>query len=112
ATNLAAREQTLHDELQELRSPQHLALAAQAAGMVVPTSACTVRLAAGTTDPNCTPSTRDNAPRLRPRPPKKPAVLNPAPVVVTVPPAAGQAQESGRPNGRQNGRNGQRGGRR
>ena len=48
--NLAAREQTLHDELQALRNPQNLAAQAQAAGMVVPQSSCTVQLAAKTTD--------------------------------------------------------------
>jgi hypothetical protein len=89
--NLAAREQTLHDELQSLRDPQHLAAAAQQAGMVVPQSSCTVRLAAGTTEGDCTAATPDNTPPLLPRPPKKPHVLNPDPIVVTVdpPPGAG-----------------------
>lgn len=84
ATNLAAREQTLHDDLQELRSPQHLADLAQSAGMVVPESACTVRLAAGTIEPGCGPASAANTPRLDARPPGKPAVLAPPPVVVVV----------------------------
>jgi hypothetical protein len=88
-TSLAAREQTLHDQLQELRSPQHLATEAQAAGMVVPDSACTVRLAAGTTESDCTAATADNTPRLQPEKPKLPQVYAPAPTVVTVPPAPG-----------------------
>ena len=92
ASNLGAREQTLHDELQVLRSPQELGLRAQRAGMVLPDSACTVRLAAGTTEGGCTPATADNTPPLLPRPPKKPHVLNPAPVVVVVPPAPGTTQ--------------------
>ncbi len=89
ATNLAAREQTLHDELQDLRSPQHLASLAQTAGMVVPESSCTMRLAAGTTEQDCMPASAANTPRLLAQPPKKPHVLNPDPFVVLVPPAAG-----------------------
>ena len=86
--NLAAREQTLHDELQSLRNPQNLAAQAQAAGMVVPQSSCVVRLAAKTTENGCAPATADNTPPLLPRPPKKPPVLNPDPIVVTLPGAA------------------------
>lgn len=91
STNLAAREQTLHDDLQELRNPQNLATLAQAAGMVVPQSACTVRLAEGTTEGGCSAADPGNTPRLLPRPPRKPRVLDPAPVVVVVP--AGTAGE-------------------
>jgi GAF domain-containing protein len=92
ANNLGAREQTLHDELQVLRSPQHLATAAQAAGMVVPESACTLRLAEQTAEKGCTPATGDNTPRLDAEPAEKPPVLDPAPYVVLVPPAAGTGQ--------------------
>ena len=100
--NLAAREQTLHDELQALRNPQNLAAQAQAAGMVVPQSSCTVQLAAKTTASDCAPATADNTPPLLPRAPKKPPVLDPAPIVVTVPPAAGT--ETGRHHGQRGGR--------
>ena len=96
--NLAAREQTLHDELQTLRNPQNLAARAQAAGMVVPESACMVRLAARTTEGGCEPATAENTPTLLPRPQKKPPVLDPAPIVVTLPPAPGT--EIGRNGGR------------
>jgi hypothetical protein len=88
STNLAAREQTLHDDLQQLRSPQHVATLAQAAGMVVPPTACTVHLAAGTTDKNCAAADATSTPRLLPEPPQKPAVLDPKPLVVEVPAAA------------------------
>ena len=103
--NLAAREQTLHDDLQNLRDPQKLAAAAQAAGMVVPDSACTVRLATQTADGDCGPATADATPPLNPRPPKKPAVLNPAPVVVTAPPVAetGAGHHGGRHHGGRHG---------
>jgi cell division protein FtsB len=87
--NLAAREQTLHDELQNLRDPQDLAARAQQAGMVIPQSSCTLRVAAKTTKNDCAPATPDNTPPLLPRPPKKPPVLDPAPFVVIVPPAPG-----------------------
>ena len=97
--NLTAREQTLHDELQDLRSPQHLATLAQQAGMVVPQSSCTVRLAARTTEQGCVPATPDNTPTLLARPPKKPGVLDPAPYVVLVPPAPGSGQHGGRHHG-------------
>jgi hypothetical protein len=89
ANNLAAREQTLHSELQTLNDPQHLAARAQGLGMVVGESACTVRLANQTADSDCAPATAANTPQLLARPPKKPPVLNPAPIVVEVPAAPG-----------------------
>jgi hypothetical protein len=101
ADNLTAREQTLHAELQDLRSPQHLATLAQEAGMVIPQSACTVRLAAGTTEQGCAAATADNTPPLWPKPPKKPTVLNPAPFVVLVaaPPTATGKHHGGKHHG-------------
>jgi hypothetical protein len=83
--NLAAREQTLHSELQALNDPQQLAAKAQGLGMVVGEGPCTVRLAAGTTDSSCAPATADNTPPLLGQPPKKPHVLDPDPIVVMVP---------------------------
>jgi hypothetical protein len=112
SSNLAAREQTLHDELQALRDPQNLATLAQASGMVVPESACTLRLDAGTTDSGCAPATPENTPPLLPRPPRKPPVLDPAPIVVTLPPVAdtGTGNQQGQQQGQQQGRPGGRGG--
>jgi cell division protein FtsB len=113
ADNLTAREQTLHDELQTLRDPQHLATLAQQAGMVVPQSACTVRLAAGTTEQGCQAAPPDGAVPLLPRPPKKPPVLDPEPFVVLVPPPAGTVagDQGGHQGGHQGGRHhGQRAG--
>jgi cell division protein FtsB len=89
SNNLAAREQTLHDELQALRDPQNLGERAKEAGMVMPQSSCTVRLAAQTTESDCTPATDANTPRMLAQPPKKPHVLNPDPIIVTLPPVAG-----------------------
>jgi cell division protein FtsB len=104
--NLAAREQTLHDELQDLRDPQNLAARAQAAGMVVAQTSCTVRLAARTTDHDCVPATDANTPSLLPRAPKKPKVLDPDPVVVMLPPVAGSGGQGGQ-NGHHGGHHGQ-----
>ena len=84
ASNLTAREQTLHDELQDMRNPQHVALLAQRAGMVIPENSCILRLSAGRAQDGCTPATRDNTPSLLPKPPVKPAVLDPPPEVVVV----------------------------
>jgi cell division protein FtsL len=85
AANLTARQQTLHDELQELRDPQRVAQLAQQAGMVIPESACTLRLGAAKLGGDCAAATAANTPTLLGQPPKKPAVLNPAPHVVLVP---------------------------
>lgn len=104
STNLAAREQTLKDELQELRSPQHLAVQAQGAGMVVPESACTVRMAAGTTSQGCAAATDLNTPRLEAKPPAKPAILDPAPTVVLVDPPATTQEPQGQQQGQRQGR--------
>jgi hypothetical protein len=104
--NLTAREQTLHDELQDLRSPQNLATLAQRAGMVVPQSACTVRLAAGTTEQGCLAATADNTPTLLARPPKKPGVLDPKPFVVLVPPVPGGGHHGGHHGGKHHGQGG------
>ena len=108
SSSLAAREQTLHDQLQALRDPQELARRAQAAGMVVADSACTVRLAAQTADDGCTPALPDNKPSLEPRPHKKPSVLDPDPVVITVAPPPGST--AGQPGGHGAGHGGRHGG--
>ena len=95
SNNLAAREQTLHSEIEALNDPQKLATRAQGLGMVVPEDSCTVRLGTQTTDKNCAPATGANTPALLPRPPKKPAVLNPKPVVVRIPAGAGHHSHPG-----------------
>jgi hypothetical protein len=75
--------------------------------MVVPQSSCTLRLARKTTESGCAPATADNTPTLLPRPPKKPPVLNPDPIVVTLPPVPGTATGSG--TGHHGGRGGHNG---
>ena len=92
ADTLAAREQTLRMELDDLRNPQRVALEAQEMGMVIPSAPVFLDLRTGRTSGVRTPATRENAIRLLPPAPVKPAILAPAPTVVEVPadPATGQ----------------------
>jgi hypothetical protein len=87
ADTLAAREQTLRMELDELRNPQRVALEAQQMGMVIPAAPVFLDLETGRTTGVRTPATRENAIQLRPPAPVKPAVLAPAPTIVEVPAA-------------------------
>lgn len=87
ADTLAAREQTLRMELDELRNPQRVALEAQQMGMVIPAAPVFLDLRSGTTNGVRTPATRENAIQLLPPAPVKPAVLAPKPTVVEVPAA-------------------------
>lgn len=98
AVNLTARQQTLQDELQALRDPQRVAVLAQQAGMVIPESACTLRLGGSKPEGQCAAATAANTPTLLGQPPKKPSVLEPAPNVIVVP-APSNADDRGR-NGR------------
>jgi cell division protein FtsB len=85
ADTLAAREQTLRMELDELRDPQRVATQAQEMGMVIPSAPVFLDLESGTTSGVPTPATRENAIQLQPPAPIKPANLAPAPIVVEVP---------------------------
>lgn len=64
ATNLAAREQTLQMELDELRNPQRVATQAQQMGMVVPAAPTFLTLGGGAVEGVKTPATpADPAPQ-------------------------------------------------
>lgn len=82
AASLTAREQTLRMELESLRDPQRVALAAQQMGMVLPTEWCPVRLSGGTKACHAAAAAAGNGVRLHPLPPVKPAALDPAPIIV------------------------------
>lgn len=84
ADGLAAREQTLRMELDELRNPQRVATQAQQMGMVIPPAPVFLDLEGGKTSGVRTPATPEDALRLLPRAAVKPAVLAPAPTVVKV----------------------------
>ena len=87
ADTLAAREQTLRMELDELRDPQRVATQAQQMGMVIPSAPVFLDLESGTTSGVRTPATRENAIQLQPPAPIMPANLAPEPIVVEVPAA-------------------------
>jgi hypothetical protein len=89
-STLEARKQTLQMELDQLRDPQRVAREAQGMGMVIPATPAFLRLSDGKVLGTPTPATRENPLRLLPQAPKKPAVLDPPPNVVTV---VGQAIE-------------------
>lgn len=85
AETLAAREQTLRMELDELRDPQRVAEKAQEMGMVIPSAPVFLDLKSGKTSGVRTPATRENAIQLLPPEPVKPAILAPPPTIVEVP---------------------------
>jgi cell division protein FtsB len=85
ADTLAAREQTLRMELDDLRNPQRVAEQAQSMGMVIPAAPVFLDLRTGKTTGVRTPSTPDQAIQLVPPAPAKPAILAPPPTVVEVP---------------------------
>jgi cell division protein FtsL len=83
ASTLAARQQTLQMELDELRNPQRVATEAQRMGMVIPTAPTFITLDGKVTGERI-PAAPDNRLDLAQQPVPKPAVLSPAPTVVKV----------------------------
>ncbi len=81
AGTLSARQQTLEMELDVLRNPQRVAERAQAMGMVPSGTPAYLLLENGKVLGKPTPATPANNLRLRARPPVKPAVLDPDPIV-------------------------------
>ena len=81
ARTLTAREQTLKMELDVLRNPQRVAEQAQRMGMVPAHNAAYLQLPSGKVLGEPAPAQPVDDLRLRPRPPAKPAVLDPEPVV-------------------------------
>lgn len=100
ADSLAAREQTLRMELDELRDPQRVATQAQRMGMVIPPAPAYLDLASGEVSGVRMPAVRENALNLAPRSPVKPAVLAPRPKVVTVTASPTPKGQSGTANTR------------
>lgn len=84
ADALAAREQTLRMELDDLRNPQRVATQAQQMGMVIPAAPVFIDLESGRRSGVRTPALPEQALRLEPQAPIKPAILAPAPTVVEV----------------------------
>lgn len=89
AKSLSARQQTLQMELEELRNPQRVAREARQLGMVLGAGPTFLRLEdAEVIGAAPTPAAPDSDVRIEPRPPVKPAVLNPPVRVVEVPATA------------------------
>ncbi|WP_114422700.1 hypothetical protein [Nocardioides houyundeii] len=91
AATMAAHEESLKMELDDLRDPQRVALAAQRMGMVIPAAPAFLKLD-GAIVGTPAPATRDNGMRLAPRPKALPPELRPEVTVVQVPADAGAAQ--------------------
>jgi hypothetical protein len=85
ADTLAARQQTLQMELDRLRDPQRIASSAQKLGMVQAGNPAFVRLGTGQVSGQPSPGDRSLSFPIWPTI-TKPAVLNPHPNIVTVPP--------------------------
>ena len=92
---LTAKEQSLALELDALRDPQHLAVAAKELGMVAPSQPAFVRLADGRVLGNPTPATVGDTVRVNPLPSKKPAALKRKTIIVKVPAATTPSTTSG-----------------
>jgi cell division protein FtsL len=105
ATNLAAREQTLQMELEDLRNPQRVATQAQEMGMVVPPAPTFLGLD-GTVRGELLPALPENRLDLAPPAPIKPKILAPAPTIVKV---MGEAPSTAEATGKAGKRNGQSG---
>jgi outer membrane murein-binding lipoprotein Lpp len=84
AAALAAEQQSLSMDLEQLRDPQRLAVAAKQLGMVPPTTPAFVRLADGRVLGQPMAATPLNAMRINPLPAAKPKVLAPKPKIVRV----------------------------
>jgi len=84
AQTLTARQQTLEMELDMLRNPQRVAEQAQLMGMVPSQAPAYLDLSSGKVLGEPAPAATADGLRLLPRPPAKPAVLTPEPVVQQV----------------------------
>jgi cell division protein FtsB len=91
AVSLAAREEQLAAELEELRNPQTLAVKAQRNGMVPPTCTAFLATATGEVTGQVCATVPDGRLALTDREPTLPAILNPPDTIVTVPSADGAA---------------------
>jgi cell division protein FtsB len=84
ADALVARQQKLDLELEGLRDPQRLALAARDLGMVAPGVPAFIELGAGRIVGTPTVASPEDTVTIKPKPPALPAPLKPAPLVITV----------------------------
>jgi hypothetical protein len=93
---LSAEKQALDMELDQLRDPQQLAVAAKGLGMVAPSQPAFIDLATGAVLGNPTPATPDEAVRINSLPTGKPATIRPRKVIVQpTQPASGTGAAAG-----------------
>jgi hypothetical protein len=85
ATALSAKQQSLNMELDQLRQPQRLAMAAKKLGMVAPAQPAFVRLSDGRVLGTPAKATTLDSVRVNALPTAKPRSINPKPLVVHVP---------------------------
>ncbi|MDT0201250.1 hypothetical protein [Nocardioides sp. AE5] len=85
ARELSDRQQGLQMELDELRNPQRVAEKAQELGMVPSLNPAFINLSDGTILGNPVPAKAEDGIDVRPPEAKKPAELDPAPLVIKVP---------------------------
>jgi hypothetical protein len=85
-SDLTAQQQSLNMELDQLRDPQHLAVAAKRLGMVAPSQPAFVRLSDGKVLGIPTAATAADSVRINSLPSAKPASINPKPLIVKVQP--------------------------
>lgn len=96
ASVLAAQQQSLDMQLDQLRDPQHLAVRARKLGMIPPASPAFIRLGTGTVLGVPAAATPDGSFRINPLPTKKPRLLDPKPIVEKAPvPSDGAAATAG-----------------
>ena len=93
AAELTAKQQSLSMELDQLRDPQRLAVAAKGLGMVAPAQPAFIRLSDGRILGTPAPATSADSVRINAQPSAKPRVINPPPIVIKVP--AGDTTRSG-----------------
>ncbi|WP_432478739.1 hypothetical protein [Nocardioides sp. GXQ0305] len=103
ARTLSARQQTLEMELDELRNPQRVAEQAQRMGMVPSHRPAYLELPSGKVLGEPAPAAPTDGLRLLPRPPAKPAVLTPEPIVQQAFPTGTPADASAPRDGRGSG---------
>jgi hypothetical protein len=84
AATLAAHQQALQMDLDRLRNPQRIATRARQLGMVQAGSPAFLELGSGSIVGEAAPGDGSVPFRIDPLPPRKPALLDPAPHVVTV----------------------------
>ena len=85
AAALSAKQQSLSMELDQLRDPQRLAVAAKKLGMVAPAQPAFIRLSDGRVLGTPAKATPADSVRITPLPSAKPRSINPKPLVVRVP---------------------------